>query len=570
MSKTKAKVAQMSEVVVEYDLFDLPTAQHKAGLAGLLLQLRSMAERNKPEDCIPKAEWTATRATIRFTEKSVKSLFDDLYAAKPGRVEVKSPWKGAKLIEERTDEEMDAETKQLKKVKRFVYEVVQPCGHFLRDRYPDEDGAWLKLWRDMLWAIPRGIPKTRKPFEDCAERGTCDVGEAIWSDLLKFETKRQRGELHVNDVVGSLWLGAQAFNAEAVPFQGRAEQNLLLHFWPLAVLIFVPQQIDSDGASEFVGYALAIPEVADLENFCEDYRQMLRDLSDKVRGFRPAEAVVDLPAEGALAFLEHLARLTEQMTRKGQLRYAVSSVEFMHLVKVGNNVKSMAAGRVAADERLLRGYRDIVGRAGEGPPFRNPFFRRGLLLALLKNRDWYQEMGPILVTRPWPFFVRSDDTPTTVYWFSQDARKKFQALKKAHQESIERYRSMAEFDPTAVNTHPATPPELLIERIVRKYVTDRAKVRCGYPKEQKLKDLPEDKRKQVYDEKRKVAADAFLAIRSRRDQDFVAYFTEVLCSMGHYSDKKQHEFQVLAAVLTDSKQRDDLKALTLLALSANS
>ena len=59
------------------------------------------------------------------------------------------------------------------------------------------------------------------------------------------------------------------------------------------------------------GGALLLPEVADLENFCEDYSQMLRDLCKDVRGFRPAEAVVDLPAEGALAFLEHLARLTK-------------------------------------------------------------------------------------------------------------------------------------------------------------------------------------------------------------------------------------------------------------------
>ena len=69
-------------------------------------------------------------------------------------------------------------------------------------------------------------------------------------------------------MAGSLWLGAQAINAEAVPFQGRAEQNLLLHFWPLTALIFVPQQIDSDGKGDFVGYILAIPEVDDLENFC--------------------------------------------------------------------------------------------------------------------------------------------------------------------------------------------------------------------------------------------------------------------------------------------------------------
>src|SRR5205085_1019051 len=107
------------------------------------------------------------------------------------------------------------------------------------------------------------------------------------------------GEFYTAEVASSLWLGAQATNAEAIPFQGRAEQTLLLHFWPLTVLVFAPQQIDADGQGEFVGYVLAIPEVADLENFLADYPIMLGDLSDEIRGYRPAEAILDLPAQGA-------------------------------------------------------------------------------------------------------------------------------------------------------------------------------------------------------------------------------------------------------------------------------
>jgi CRISPR-associated protein Cmx8 len=570
MSKAKTKATPTTEVVVEYDLFDLPTAQHKAGLAGLLLQLRSMEGRNMPGEEIPKAEWTATRAIIRFTEKSVKRLFDEVYAAAPRRVEVKSPWKGVDLIEERIDEEMDPETKQLKKVKRFVYEVVQPCGRFLRDHYPDENGAWMKLWRDMLWSIPRGIPKTRKPFEDCAEHGTCDVGETVWSDLVKFETKRRRGEAHITDVAGSLWLGAQAFNAEAVPFQGRAEQNLLLHFWPLVVLIFVPQQIDSDGASEFVGYALAIPEVADLENFYEDYPQMLRGLSDKVRGFRPAEAVIDLPAEGALAFLEHLARLTEQVTRKGQLRYTVSSVEFMHLVKVGNNVKSMAAGRVAAEERLLQGYREIVGKAGEPPPYRNPFFRRGLLTALLNDRPWYEAMTPVLAQQPWPFFVQSEESPRTLPWFWQDARRKFDSISDEYREALER----ANMNETkaARAARPEAPLSLLVHRLVQAYVLRKTEEKSGRKwddfKHKKTEDgkiaVPQEYR----EAKEKIASGVFLEMRSRREQDFVEHFTATFCSVKQFLP--EDDFRVVAEALLDPDGWEKVKALTLLALSANS
>ena len=119
-------------------------------------------------------------------------------------------------------------------------------------------------------------------------------------------------------MASSLWLGAQEFNAEAIKFVGRVEQNLLLHFWPLTVLVLVPQVIDADGESEFRGYALAIPEVSHLEYFCDDYPELLRALPKEVRGFRPAGAVIDLPDQAALELLESFARLTQGvMQRKG-------------------------------------------------------------------------------------------------------------------------------------------------------------------------------------------------------------------------------------------------------------
>ena len=44
MAKTRTKAEPITSVTIPYDLFDLPTAQHKAGLAGLILQIRSMED----------------------------------------------------------------------------------------------------------------------------------------------------------------------------------------------------------------------------------------------------------------------------------------------------------------------------------------------------------------------------------------------------------------------------------------------------------------------------------------------------------------------------------------------
>ncbi len=89
MSKSKA---EPKCVTLAFDLFDLPTAQHKAGLAGLLLQIRSMKDRRIAPEMIPNVEeLTRTTARITFTRDSVQGLFDDLYDAKI--VEKSSPTK---------------------------------------------------------------------------------------------------------------------------------------------------------------------------------------------------------------------------------------------------------------------------------------------------------------------------------------------------------------------------------------------------------------------------------------------------------------------------------------------
>lgn len=70
-----------------------------------------------------------------------------------------------------------------------------------------------------------------------------------------------------------------------------------------------------------------------------------------------------------------------------------------------------------------------------------------------------------------------------------------------------------------------------------------------------------------YREKReKVVREAFLAVRSRSCSDFVAYFTSTICSVPrHVSEAK---FVELAGALMDKDRREDIRSLTLLALSA--
>ena len=590
-SKTKAKPAAIEVVEITYDLFDLPTAQHKAGLAGLVLQIQSMRDRHLPNDSIPEivGEVGTTVVTFRFTEKSVQGLMDDVYDARAVKVEVKSKWPGQPPLEEKFVDEKDEETGESKKVKRFVYELVQPRGHFLEQHLSDGDGLWLKLWRDMLWNVPRSKPTTRGPYNARAENKACSEGAATWKDLVAFETARRKGAFKTDSISSALLLGAQAVNAESVSFEGRVEQTLLLHFWPLTVLIFVPQVIDNDGSNEFVGYSLAIPEVSDLENFCHDYPSLLARLPKEPRGYRPLGAVIDLPEQSALEFLQHLGELADFQAQQGTSRKiaaSVSAIEYLHLVKRGNNVKSRSAGRIAPSRKLMASYFDIMRRGA----FRNPLFRAGLLRSLLDSirglTPWYASFGDLFQSRPWPFFVRCDKTPRNLPWFATDAATQFDIIAKELKDSLDAFRSqppssqenrdMTDDPVTPADGKPRPQLETLIYSLVRNYVNRKTENKCGITwdnitKRPKLKDektgrerldIPKD----YSDAREKIVSDVFLAMRSRREQDFVDYFTATICSVGQYLPAA--DFPTVAQALI--QEPDKVKTITLLALSANS
>jgi CRISPR-associated protein Cmx8 len=551
-----ANAVKPDKVTVTYDLFDLPSAQHKAGLAGLLLQIDWMLQRKPklPAPCVLRRD--ATSATIEYTEETVQSLMDTAYDAEWTRVTVKSKWPNTVPLSENVVEETDEHGKP-KRVKVFVYEVCRPKGHFLRRCLGEQKEIWHKLWRDMLWAIPRAQPLTRKPFEQRADGQPCKEGAAAWADLLKVVAARDKGSFYTTAVAGSLCLGAQATNAEGVPFEGRAEQNLLLHFWPLTSLVFSPRVVQSDGSADVVGYVLAIPEVIRLDAFLRQYPRMLEGLDSKTLGYRPAEAIIDLPAEGALSFLEHLARLADDRTANSDLKRVIGSVEYLHLAKFGNNVKTMAAGRLAPRRGLLEDYQAVAGRPGERPPYGNPLFRRALMVALLEEKPWFVPFGNMLCEWPHRFFVPTDNPPKSS-WFWADARKKFSEEMKDMQT-----------DPKDMPPESNGKLASLVFRLVRSYVSVKAKDKSGVDPDtfKAGETIDWDKVPAAYKEaRRQIAETLFLEYRSRREQAFVDHFVARLGAVKQFI--KEDDYLAVSHALME--HCEDVKTLTLLALSANS
>lgn len=566
-----------ASVSIRYNLLDLPTAQHKAGLAGLLLEVESMRERGLLPESIPQVDLLdPMTAEATFTETSLRGLFDDLYDAKKVLKESSSKWAGAAPVEQK--DKLDSETGKTKKV--FVYEIVEPQGYFLRKFTDDDKETWHKLWRDMLWAIPRGKPTTRGPFNKRAAGESSGVGETIWKELLNMEKAKSKNEIRTCEVVGAILLGVQAKSAESVPFSDRVDHALLLHFWQLSARTFVPEQIVPDDkrdgiqrADPFVGYVVAVPEIADLRRFIRLYKGALGELTAKKRRYRPESAVISVAAQGALEFMGSLARLVTGKTSADMdaVARALAGIEFFHFIvkdRKGRKLKDakmVSHGRVDPTPLLLEKYLHITAS------YRNPLFLSALLLALLRGQRWYTEFGPMLVKNPWPIFVRSQKTPRAVPSFARDARRYFKSIRHNYLQRV-----------NVMNNGSAMPPqslEALVYRLVRRYVRAKTEQKSGIAyasfKDRKVKDSKGRDRidyPRVYTEaQEKVCSELFLGMRSRRDNDFVNYFTGTIGSVAQGPNlSNEVDFRIIAEALLDENRRSDVKTLAMLAAAAAS
>lgn len=551
---------QEETLILEYDLFSLPTAQHKAGLAGLLVMITTLVDRKMTP--LPTIEdLTPTNARIAFTQDSLQAVFDDLYAAGWIEVESKQRWKEQ---EPKLVKEISAEVKGKTKIeKRFVYDAVQPKGEFLQALFPDGDGAWVKLWRDMLWRTLRGIPATRRVYEERAEGRRSSLGELFWILLQDSFRKRNKGKSRTDGFSSSLFVGAEDANAERVPFKGTVENNLLLHFWPIVSMIFVPRILSREKSNDQEwpmkrtesGFVLAIPEPSHLQFFCDDVREMLRSLEPDVEGLRPKAALIDLYEEGGLEFLYQFSK--QKIQELDTINFSLGSVELYHLQKQGNRIRNLAAERIVPHSAVLRDY------AGLRKYSRNPLFRSLYVRNLLHGRKWYEKSDDTLQKHPLPFFIYNRiETPRGISFFGNDVRFRFSLMEYGMKNKTEGG-SMSEEDRDDQLA-------LRVYRLVQNYVNYRTEEKSG----KKFKDFRnrrDDKQRIIYPQeyreaRERVCSDAFLAMRGRRDQDFTEYFAGTVCSVPHYMSEADY-LAVSGALMNDWER---IKILSMLALSAHS
>ena len=563
---------QIDSLTLDYQLAELPSSQHRAGLAGLVCIIRWLER--QPDFKEKTANGTLCKltrlddlgASIALNQAGVDALFNEIYAAnlkerileKPktkGKGDKKRtiPWKGYPEPKIRKDPKTGNEKNY------YPYDEVIPAGSFLSDPAYDKsvegkNGLWIKLWRDMVWSIFRGVPATRKPFEARAEGCYGDDATNVWKQITQPED-------YTVDLPSTYFLGAQSSNAENVPFKDRVRLQFLLHFWLYAAQIYVPSIVDNEGKRNFVGYALAIPDIAKLAWFCDELPEILSDRSIEKSGYRPRDAVVDLAVASALDIMKRLRDRLRQTIGEQLAEDIVFGIDVIHVEderdkkrrekKKPSLVSKLlihSSTRLDPEEAMLDQYAQIRDE------FWSPLFRKQCLLNLINYKPWYMDFDGLLCTLPYERTIEDS-------YFQRDVREKLKAI-------LQEEKQMDETTPNSIET--------LIFRLVSNYVSRKLKMKYDLEwkksewkglKNEALAKLPDYKK---YSEmKMKVAKSAFLEVRSRTEQwDFIKYFTGTLCSVPQYMGTDS--YVQLAKDLYDKNKYEKVRTLTLLALSANS
>lgn len=528
---------------LRYSLAELTSTQHRAGLAGLVLMTQWLARApGEKRGVCNIVELDEQGATLEVDREGLARMFDELYAATEEESAENAQRKdkdGKAVAPLRTEQRTtrDEKTGKEKTKTVFLYPVTVPRARLLVEYEPERNsqGLWVRLWRNMIWTILRGVPATREAFEARAEKRPTNDSEEAWKDLADPSDP-------VTELPSTYYLGAMARTAENVGFLDRARRRFLLHFWPYVAQVYVPQSLDlREGRHDFHGFAIAIPDVGELESFCGDFERVMRQRSPAAERFRPKEAVVELAIEAGLDMAIRLGEAVAAREGRNETGGLVLGFEVVHVNKEGNNVRVLSNMRVTPDAALLTEYQRLRGR------FWDPLFRRQVLLNTVEARRWYAGFDRIAETTP-------HESQMIGRWqFCRDATEMFRERRERMERSGEEPVGEKNLD-------------VLVYEMVRNYVMRKAEGKSG-TSWAKAKDNPRLK-KEWEEQKQRAAGDAFLAVRSRTGADFVDYFVGTLCSRGQFL--RGGRFDTIAAALRDPTSSRDVRTLTLLALSAES
>lgn len=328
------KVMQNLDLVtLEYRSRQLPSSQHRAGLAGLILKiqwLQQQSEFKRSIDAVCKiVDLDAHKAILQFDLAGLTALLKSHYSASfEDRESKKIRTKGTQQFRTVQREIYNADTDATELTTFYIYQDLVPQGFLVQSFEPPNNNSqiWTKLWREATWTVLRPRDRQRLPFK--AMVGGTDPPEIdkIWKLL------RDRPDATVA-LSSTHMLGAQAKNNEGVQISDVARFQLLLNFWSYVAQIYLPIQVDIKDKVKLNGYAIAIPDVRNLATFCQHFPAILQQRNTKEQWGKPHRAIVRHPIESGLNFLELIHSYLFRDDPTFDLSDLLFGVDVFHLVR---------------------------------------------------------------------------------------------------------------------------------------------------------------------------------------------------------------------------------------------
>jgi CRISPR-associated protein Cmx8 len=199
-----------------------------------------------------------------------------------------------------------------------------------------------------------------------------------------------------------------------------------------------------------------------------------------------------------------------------EIGYCLSGIEVWWTEKPDKTVRIHMVCRIDGRPELARKYELIKKN------YRNRLFRSIATTALVKDATVAEESGPFYRTLPHEVMLNR--------WFGSDVRRYIDGIKRQNKELKEMNLTIEESDRLSDIVH----------RLVNQYLRQKVKGRTGDdPYDKKFKKNVDGREKlvpgkEVLDAWIRVCQQTHLEVRSRNDNDFLAYFTGQICTDSQY------------------------------------
>ena len=547
-------------VTLEYRSSQLPSSQHRAGLAGLILKIQWLQQ--QPEfklsiDAVCKiVDLDACNVTLQFNLAGLTALLKSHYNANfEERESKKIRTKGAQNFTTVQRETYNPDTDETELTTFYLYQDIVPQGALVQSFEPSDSNSriWTKLWQEATWTVLRPRDRQRLPFKAIVSGNDPPEIAKIWKLLRDNPNKTV-------PLSSTYMLGAQAKNNEGMPISDRARFYFLLLFWSYVAQIYLPIQVDIKEKVKLNGYAIAIPDVRNLVAFCQHFPVILRQRSTKELWGKPHSTIIRHPLESGLKLMGAIQSYLCEIAPAKDLNDLLFGVDVFHLVRKKDEPQIVSIQRYLPNQYAIEEFNQLQDKIFD------PIFRLQYWHNLIHNRPRMTGFESILRDLPTAKTIGNE-------WFCRDFRTVFhQKDNDMGLEEINETTGTGEESTSGTEQSTQTREisvESLLLRLLKTYTRNQLKDRFGleWNKEwenQKYESRKQDPGYQKYNDKRKqIVKDLHTDFcRPRHPNEFLAYFAGKFTGIYQYISTE--EYLLLAEQI--KTQPEQIKILCLLAL----